>query len=83
MRLRIASLATTALVLGMTPLPGWAQQTITCSSDDEGRHNCPVDTRGGVQMTNQRSGAACTQGYSWDTTALASGKTTDAARTSL
>jgi hypothetical protein len=65
MRLRIASLATIALLLGMTPLPGWAQQTITCSSDDGGRHNCPVDTRGGVQMTNQRSGAACTQGYSW------------------
>ena len=65
MRLRIALLATIALLLGMTPIPGWAQQTITCSSDDGGRHNCPVDTRGGVQMTNQRSGAACTQGYSW------------------
>ena len=40
-------------------------QMITCSSDDGGRHTCSADTRGGVQMTNQRSGAACQQGYSW------------------
>jgi hypothetical protein len=40
-------------------------QSITCSSDDGGRHTCPVDTRGGVQMTNQRSGSGCQQGYSW------------------
>ena len=65
MRFRIASLTTIALALVVTALPIRAQQTITCSSDDGGRHNCPVDTRGGVQMTNQRSGAACTQGYSW------------------
>src|SRR6201995_6217231 len=65
MRFRIASLTTIALALVITALPIRAQQTITCSSDDGGRHNCPVDTRGGVQMTNQRSGAACTQGYSW------------------
>ncbi len=65
MRFRIASLTTIALALVITALPIRAQQTITCSSDDGGRHNCPVDTRGGVQMTNQRSGSACTQGYSW------------------
>ena len=42
-----------------------ASQTITCSSDDGHRHHCDADTRGGVQMVNQRSGSACTQGYSW------------------
>jgi hypothetical protein len=53
------------LVLAGTALPLSAQQTITCSSDDGGRHTCHVDARGGVQMTNQRSSAACQQGYSW------------------
>ena len=40
-------------------------QTITCSSDDGHRHHCDADTRGGVQMVNQRSGSACTQGSTW------------------
>jgi hypothetical protein len=40
-------------------------QTITCSSDDGGRHYCSVNTRGGVKMVNQRSDARCQQGYSW------------------
>jgi Protein of unknown function (DUF3011) len=53
------------LVLAGTAQPAMAQQTITCSSNDGGRHTCRVDARGGVQMTNQRSGAACQQGYSW------------------
>jgi hypothetical protein len=41
--------------------------TITCSSDDGGRHFCNADTRGGVELANQRSGSACQQGYSWGT----------------
>jgi Protein of unknown function (DUF3011) len=57
--------AIAGLVLAGTAQLTSAQQTITCSSDDGGRHVCPVDARGGVQMTNQRSGAACQQGYSW------------------
>ncbi len=59
------SLPILGLVLAGTALPLSAQQTITCSSDDGGRHTCRVDARGGVQMTNQRSSAACQQGYSW------------------
>jgi hypothetical protein len=62
---RYALLAFIGLVLAGTAQSAMAQQTITCSSDDGGRHTCPVDARGGVQMTNQRSGAACQQGYSW------------------
>ncbi len=62
---RYALLAFIGLVLAGTAQPAMAQQTITCSSDDGGRHTCRVDARGGVQMTNQRSGAACQQGYSW------------------
>jgi hypothetical protein len=58
-------LAIAGLVLAGTAQLTSAQQTITCSSDDGGRHVCPVDARAGVQMTNQRSGAACQQGYSW------------------
>jgi Protein of unknown function (DUF3011) len=38
---------------------------VTCSSDDGRRHYCNADTRNGVQMTRQRSGSACKEGYSW------------------
>jgi len=41
-------------------------RTITCSSDDGGRHHCNAETRGGVWLVNQRSSAVCNQGYSWD-----------------
>jgi hypothetical protein len=40
-------------------------QIVTCSSDDGDRHYCNADTRGGVQLVNQRSGSACQQGRSW------------------
>ena len=40
-------------------------QTLRCSSEDGHRHFCPADTRYGVALTNQVSGAACQQGYSW------------------
>jgi hypothetical protein len=43
-----------------------AQQTLTCSSEDGKRHYCNAETRAGVQMVKQRSGSACTRGYSWD-----------------
>jgi hypothetical protein len=42
-----------------------AQSTISCNSDDERRHSCAVDTRGGVHLAKQHSGSACTEGYSW------------------
>src|SRR5206468_2724248 len=40
-------------------------RTIYCASDDGKRHYCNADTGGGVQLTNQRSGSACTQGQTW------------------
>lgn len=55
-------------VIAYNPSPQYGQNgLINCSSDDGNRHSCPVDARGGVQLTNQRSGAACQQGYSWGT----------------
>ena len=47
---------------------GWGNNgggTLTCSSDDGGRHYCNADTTRGVQMTNQRSGSSCVQGQTW------------------
>ncbi|MGA8593505.1 MAG: DUF3011 domain-containing protein [Bryobacteraceae bacterium] len=42
------------------------QQTVSCYSDDGRRRYCDADTRRGVQLIRQRSGAPCQQGYSWD-----------------
>src|SRR5215469_14873332 len=56
------------LFVGAVCLAGAAgarAQTIGCSSDDGHRHSCKADTRNGVTLTNQTSGAACQQGYSW------------------
>ena len=39
--------------------------SVTCSSDDGRLNRCDVDTRGGVQLTRQRSGSPCTFGYTW------------------
>ena len=39
--------------------------TISCSSNDGGRVFCPADTRGGVQMIQQRSQSPCIQGTTW------------------
>lgn len=44
---------------------GGVGQTITCSSDNGSRNYCNADTRGGVQMLNQRSGSPCIQGQTW------------------
>ncbi len=48
-------------------MSAYSQQIITCSSDDGNRHSCTADVRGGVQLSNQRSGSACQRGYSWGT----------------
>ena len=40
-------------------------QTITCSSDDMGRHTCEVDARGGAQLVRQISGSPCIFGRTW------------------
>jgi hypothetical protein len=47
------------------PQKSLAQSTISCNSDDERRHSCSADTRGGVRLATQHSGSACTEGYSW------------------
>jgi hypothetical protein len=40
-------------------------RTIHCASDDERRHLCRVDTRGGVRLARQASGSPCTEGQTW------------------
>lgn len=40
-------------------------QSIYCASEDGNRHYCNANTRGGVQMTRQRSGSSCVQGQTW------------------
>jgi len=39
--------------------------SVYCASDNGRRNECPVDTRGGVQLAVKRSGAACDYGKSW------------------
>ena len=39
--------------------------TVTCSSDDGGRHFCEADTRRGVRLARQISGSACVQDQTW------------------
>jgi hypothetical protein len=45
--------------------PRSSAQTISCSSDDGNRRYCPADTRGGVQLSRQRSDSPCQQGSTW------------------
>lgn len=40
-------------------------QTVYCGSDDNRRHTCSVDTRGGVRLVDQKSDASCVEGRSW------------------
>ncbi len=61
MRLFRLLLLTNCLVLALTA----SAQTITCSSNDMGRHYCNANTSNGVRLVNQRSGSACTMGVSW------------------
>jgi len=42
-----------------------SSQPIYCASDDGNRHYCNANTRGGVQLTRQRSDSACIQGQTW------------------
>ncbi|MDQ6677272.1 MAG: DUF3011 domain-containing protein [Acidobacteriota bacterium] len=41
------------------------QQSVRCNSDDERRHYCNIDTRGGVRLVNQISGSPCRYNESW------------------
>ena len=54
------------LIVALCPFAGAAMgQVVRCSSDDGHRQFCQADTRYGVTMVRQVSGAACQQGYSW------------------
>jgi len=39
--------------------------TISCASDDMGRHYCETDTRGGVRLLKQISGSKCIENRTW------------------
>jgi hypothetical protein len=45
--------------------PPSAGISLTCSSNDGRRNYCAANTRGGVQLTRQRSGSPCIQGQTW------------------
>lgn len=60
------SLWSRVLVLGIVAAgAGFAQRTITCSSDNGRRNFCPADTQRGVQLIKQRSDSPCIQGRTW------------------
>jgi len=40
-------------------------EEIYCASDDERRHYCSADTRGGVRLARQRSGSPCILNRTW------------------
>src|SRR5258706_12752188 len=67
MKFRFAFLTVIAafLFLAMPTLSTGQSQVIRCESDGYARKYCPVDTRGGVRLSRQRGGVACTQGSSW------------------
>lgn len=41
------------------------QEIVRCNSDDERRHYCNIDTRGGVRVVRQISGTPCREGETW------------------
>ncbi len=44
---------------------GGGSQLVNCSSEDGGRHVCPIDSNGRVRLQRQRSGSACIEGSTW------------------
>ena len=65
---RNASPAVTALLVVLTLLAcavAVSAQTIYCGSENGRRQRCPVDTRRGVRLVNQKSGASCIEGRTW------------------
>src|SRR5512142_754140 len=65
MKMRLLSIFALALMIGPARFAVAQVSVIHCSSDDGGRHVCPAETRGGVQLTRQISGSACVQGSTW------------------
>lgn len=56
-------LSVTALVVILNVLG--MGQTVSCSSDDGHRQECPADTRSGVRMVKQNSDSPCQEDNSW------------------
>ena len=65
MRYRWVSYAALLALCLFVPAKSFGQSTVACNSDDEKRHSCAADTRGGVRLQSQQSGSPCTEGYSW------------------
>ena len=61
---RVSAMASYASEGAPTPTPPQGA-TITCASNNGRRNFCPADTRGGVQLVNQRSDARCVFGQTW------------------
>ncbi len=62
---RSGRLAALCVALIATNMAFAQSQTISCSSDDMGRHSCAADTRGGVRLSRQISGSPCTENSTW------------------
>ena len=45
--------------------PGWGGERVLCESIHDRRGYCAVDTRGGVQIVEQRSDSPCIEGRTW------------------
>ncbi len=54
-----------AIVVLSSALPLMAQRTVSCSSNDGERHNCPANTRNGVVLLKEYSDNICQQGSTW------------------
>jgi hypothetical protein len=55
----------TLAALLILPALGFAQSTVTCSSDNMRRNYCDVGQNGGVRLLRQRSDANCVEGSTW------------------
>jgi hypothetical protein len=57
--------AVLAVWLCVCAIANFAQNSITCSSEDGKRHYCNAESRYGVNLVRQRSGSPCNEGTSW------------------
>jgi Protein of unknown function (DUF3011) len=65
MKIRLQIVPAIALVLALAGGQSLAE-TVNCDSYGGGRNTCSADTRNGVALARQLSGAKCKKGVSWD-----------------
>lgn len=53
------------LLIGLLAGPTAYAERVQCKSHDYRYNHCDMDTRGSVQLVEQRSGAPCRRGQSW------------------